>query len=259
MTLTLKWMLYLGMLLAVLLAGPALIAIHDSFEPERNWYDADRSSVGIAPSPQVNQEAIVQVYGARAFGWRGYFAVHTWLATKPEGAAAYTVHDVTGWGAAAVRSYTGEPDKAWFGSPPRLLADIRGAKAAIAIPKIRKAIADYPYPDRYDAWPGPNSNTFTAWVARQVPELQVAYPNNAIGKDYLGTGFFSATPSGSGYQFSVSGYLGLLVSLREGVELNVLGLSVGIDPLSLAVKLPGIGHLGLRDPWVAEIADPVPD
>ncbi|WP_264753021.1 hypothetical protein [Marinobacter psychrophilus] len=25
---------------------------------------------------------------------------------------------------------------------------------------------------------------------------------------------------------------------------------MGIDPLGLAIKLPGIGHIGLRDPWM---------
>ena len=199
----------------------------------------------------------MQVYAARAFAWRGYFAVHTWLATKPEGAAAYTVHDVTGWRAHSLRSYTSEPDTAWFGSKPRLLADIRGAQASAAIPKIQQAVANYPYSNRYTAWPGPNSNTFTAWVTRRVPELRVAFPNTAIGKDYLGEGFFSATPSASGYQFSLYGYLGLTLGVREGLEVNVLGLSFGIDPLSLGIKLPGIGQLGLRAPWVNVMPSPV--
>ncbi|WP_228706115.1 hypothetical protein [Marinobacter sp. LV10R520-4] len=42
----------------------------------------------------------------------------------------------------------------------------------------------------------------------------------------------------------------IMASIREGVELNILGLNIGIDPLALAVKLPGIGHIGLRDPWM---------
>jgi hypothetical protein len=256
---SLKWLLHIFVFFAVLLAGPAFIAAYGSFQPDRNWYDADRSSAGIAPLPANSNEAIVQVYGARAFGWRGYFAVHTWLATKPEGASTYIVHDVTGWRATTVRSRPGAPDTAWYGNPPKLLADIRGAQAAAAIPKIRRAIEAYPYSTRYDAWPGPNSNTFTAWVTRRVPELQVAYPNTAIGKDYLGEGFVAATPSGTGYQVSLFGYLGILASVREGLELNVLGLSIGIDPLSLAVKLPGIGHVGLRDPWILEALEPAAD
>lgn len=245
----LRWLGGLAVFLLVLLAGPAFLAVDSHFRPELHWYEADRSSAGIAPLPEQHKGAIVQVYAARAFSWRGYFAVHTWLAVKGEGAPAYTIHEVTGWGTNAIRSRRGVPDGAWFGSAPVLLADLRGPEAASAIPKIDAAIAAYPYPNRYVAWPGPNSNTFTAWVTRRVPELKVTYPNTALGKDYLDSGFFASTPSDTGYQVSLSGYLGLLVSLREGVELNVLGLSIGIDPLALGVKLPGVGHLGLLNPW----------
>lgn len=252
MTAVWKWSFRTVLLLLILLTGPALVALSGSFEPARNWYDADRSSAGLAPRATETTDALVQVYGARAFGWRGYFAMHTWLATKTEGASHYLVHEVTGWSANAIRSRPGEPDRAWFGSPPRLLAELRGPAAGRAIPKIATAIAAYPYPNRYEAWPGPNSNTFTAWVTRQVPELEVAYPNTAIGKDYLGDDFFSATPSATGYQLSLFGYLGLLAGVREGLELNVLGLSIGVDPMALAIKMPGIGHLGLGDPWVQQ-------
>ena len=36
----------------------------------------------------------------------------------------------------------------------------------------------------------------------------------------------------------------VLVAVEEGVEVNVLGLTVGIDPLDFAIKLPGLGRLG---------------
>lgn len=249
MSSSLKWLVRALVLLAVLLSGPAFIAACSS-HASQSWRDTDRSSAGIAPLPESTREAVVLVYGARAYGWRGYFAVHTWLATKAEGASHYVVHDVTGWGYQTVRSRPGEPDTAWYGNPPQLLADIRGDRAAAAIPNILAAVDAYPYPNEYTAWPGPNSNTFTAWVVRHVPELDVALPNTAIGKDYLGDGILARTPSASGYQFSLNGYFGLLASVREGLELNVLGLTIGVDPMALAVKLPGIGHVGLRDPWM---------
>jgi hypothetical protein len=31
----------------------------------------------------------------------------------------------------------------------------------------------------------------------------------------------------------------------EGLEIHLLGLTIGIDPLGLALKLPGVGRLGL--------------
>ena len=35
-----------------------------------------------------------------------------------------------------------------------------------------------------------------------------------------------------------------MVAAEEGLEINVLGLSFGIDPAALALRLPGIGKLG---------------
>ena len=35
----------------------------------------------------------------------------------------------------------------------------------------------------------------------------------------------------------------LMVRREEGVELNILGLIFGIDPLDPAIKLPIVGHI----------------
>ena len=40
------------------------------------------------------------------------------------------------------------------------------------------------------------------------------------------------------------GLVGLSLAREEGLELNLLGLTFGFDPLDLALKLPGIGRLG---------------
>ena len=53
------------------------------------------------------------------------------------------------------------------------------------VERVEKAVADYPYPSTYRTWPGPNSNTFTAWVGQRVPELNLKLPTSAIGKNYL--------------------------------------------------------------------------
>ena len=56
------------------------------------WRTASREPAGIAPSPADTPEAVVQAYAADAWGWRGYFAVHTWIATKPSHADSYSVY-----------------------------------------------------------------------------------------------------------------------------------------------------------------------
>ena len=41
------------------------------------------------------------------------------------------------------------------------------------------------------------------------------------------------------------GVAGFLVALKEGIEVNVLGLNLGIDALAPAVNLPAIGRVGM--------------
>jgi len=194
----------------------------------------------------------VQVYSARALNWRGIFGVHTWIATKPENAPEYTIHQVIGWrtfrNLPAMFSAPGVPDGRWFGNEPVLIAELRGEAAARAIPKIIEAVASYPYPNEYNLWPGPNSNTFTAYVGRQVPELRMDLPSTAIGKDYpINGSLIDRTPRGTGYQLSMLGLLGLSVGSEEGIELNLLGLNFGIDFFKPALKLPFVGRVGVGE------------
>jgi hypothetical protein len=210
------------------------------------WRYASREPVGLAPDPAVVKEAVVQVYGARTIGAKGIFGVHTWVAVKPTDAAQWTVYEVIGWrlrsapSAVVVRSRP--PDGRWFGASPELYAERRGAGVDALIERIDKAARGYPYAAQYRVWPGPNSNTFTAWIARAVPELAIDLPATAIGKDYLGSSIVGTAPSGSGFQLSLGGLLGFAASAVEGFELNVLGLNVGVGPGGL--KLPILGRVG---------------
>jgi hypothetical protein len=213
-----------------------------------DWRTASRASIGLAPDPAVTPEPIVQVYAARTVRWRGYFGVHTWVAVKPRAATEYTIYEVNGWrlrrGGSSVAVGNRPADARWFGSRPDLVAERRGEGVEELIGRIERAVADYPYADVYRVWPGPNSNTFVAHLLRAVPELRADLPPTAIGKDYLGSSFVARSPSGTGVQLSAFGVLGALAGVEEGLELNVLGLTFGIDPLDLAVKLPLAGRFG---------------
>jgi hypothetical protein len=215
-----------------------------------NWWELSREPSGQAPDPATTPEAVVQVYAARTVGWRGLLAVHTWIAVKPSGAPSYTRYEVMGWGvsrgAAALRVNRTGPDNHWFGSRPELLLDLRGPQVDAIVEKVLAAVAAYPYPDSYRTWPGPNSNTFTAFVAREVPELRLNLPSTAIGKDYLAGGApVGFAPSGTGGQVSVLGLLGITTAWEEGLEINVLGLVFGVDVRRPALKLPAVGRLGI--------------
>lgn len=246
--------------LCLLLTLPLLIVLSWSGTLGRDWRTADRSSAGIAPDPAKTLEAVVQVYAARALNWRGIFGVHTWIATKPEYAPHFTVHQVIGWrlwrDLPAVVSEPGIPDRLWFGNRPELIAEMRGPEAQEAIAKITAAVDTYPYTHAYRLWPGPNSNTFTAHVARHVSELRLELPVTAIGKDFpINGALVDRAPSGTGYQVSLYGLLGLLAARDEGLELNLLGLSFGIDFTRPALKLPFVGRLGLGAARRASLSD----
>ena len=213
-----------------------------------DWRTASREPTGIAPDPALTPEAVVQVYTARAWSWRGTFGVHSWTAVKPTGADAYSVYEVLGWrlyrGLSTLIVHNRPPDARWFGSEPDIIADLRGDGVDAIIERIAETARNYPYNGEYRLWPGPNSNTFTAFIGRAVPELKLDLPPTAIGKDYLSGTFFARAPSGTGYQFSLFGLLGLLVGIEEGVEVNLLGLTFGIDAKNPALKLPMAGRVG---------------
>ena len=232
--------------LALAFTLPALLSVaaRALFFQQPHWSESNHESTGLAPAPETTAEPVVQVYAARTWGNRGGVAVHTWIAAKRAGASGYVRFEVIGWrlrsGSALVIG-PGTPDGQWFSNPPQLLADLRGAGVEAVIDKIEAVARNYPHSREYHTWPGPNSNTFVAHIARQVPELGVDLPPTAIGKDYLSGAVFAVAPSGTGYQLSLAGVVGVLAALREGLEVNLLGLVIGLRPWPLAVKLPGLG------------------
>lgn len=217
----------------------------------QSWRTASREPAGLAPDPADTREAVVQVYAARAVEWRGAFGIHPWIAVKRTNADRFTVHELMGYQTrrtgSGVRSSQRVADMYWFGNRPWVLADLRGPGVDAVIDRIEAAVATYDYAGDYRIWPGPNSNTFIAHVLRAAPELRVDLPALAIGKDYLGPVFVARTPSGTGAQVNLFGVLGVLAGWEEGVELNLLGLTFGVNPVRLGVKLPMLGNVGLRD------------
>lgn len=154
-----------------------------------DWRTASREPAGLAPAPSTTPEAVLQVYGADAWGWRGWFAIHTWIAAKRTGERAYTIYDVIGWrarrGQPVMRIAEGVPDRYWFGEKPRIIKSFRGEGVDRLIDAVEKAAREYPWKNQYTLFPGPNSNTFTAWIAKRVPELELELPLSAIGKSYV--------------------------------------------------------------------------
>jgi len=238
----------LALLLAALLLAPLGVsaARHYGEMPAGDWWGADRSSAGLLPDPAAHPQALVRVFAARTVRWRGIFAVHCWIVVKPEGAAGYTRYDYTAWGA-PIRVNGFEPDGRWFGRAPEVVFAAGGPDAAAIIPRIQAAVAAYRWRQvgDYRAWPGPNSNTFVAAVMDQAG-VPVALPPNAIGKDYPHDGaWLRLAPDGLGLRMSLGGYAGLNLGWVDGVELSILGTALGLDLRRPALKLPGVGRIGM--------------
>ena len=213
----------------------------------QNWWRADWSSMGTLPVARAQPEARLLVLSARTGGWRGVFAVHSWVVLKPENGDSWTRYDVVGWGN-PIRTNGWAPDGRWRGNDPTVVADVRGAEAERLIPKVETAVKDYQWRNAgdYRVWPGPNSNTFVATVLRAVPELSATLPANAIGRDFRPEFYLGRSDSRTGIELNLWGLAGMKLGWIEGIELNFLSLVTGFDLRGLAIKLPGFGNIGLN-------------
>jgi hypothetical protein len=240
---------WLILLVVLLVTGPLLTLAFGRVVLHGDWRNATHRPAGLAPDAVSHREAIVQVYASRTFGWRGAFADHTWLAAKPDGAEHYLRYEVIGWYGGGGRSVVSvsdrqAPDAEWYGTTPRLIANLHGRDAEAVIARLPEAISNYPFATSYHAWPGPNSNTFVAHLGREIPELRLTMPSTAIGKDFVPLDqIVGWTPSHTGVQLSLYGLVGVLAGWDEGFEVNLFGLVAGFDLRRPALKLPGIGRV----------------
>lgn len=211
-----------------------------------SWRSADWSSSGQIPGAEDDRQAAVYVMAARTGGLKGALASHSWIVTKPEN-GSYTRYDKVGWGS-PIRINGYPPDGRWYSNEPRALLIVRGEKAQSLIPEIEAAVAAYPHSARgdYVIWPGPNSNSFVAHVLRTVPELGIALPPEAVGRDYRPFGeFITLSDDWRNLELSLGGYAGLAVGEIHGFEIRLAGLVFGIDVKRPALKLPGFGRIGV--------------
>ena len=232
---------FLAIFLLPVLAGAGALAYRGG---PTHWSQWNRNIVSELPPAAEHPQARVMVMSGRTRGWKGVVAVHSWIVVKGENENAWRRYDVAGWGR-PVRLNWWPPDL-WFGQRGTVVLDIKGERAQQLIPRIDAAIKDYRYSDYgdYRIWPGPNSNTFVAAVLREVPELGITLPPNAIGRDYRPWPYLGPTDSGTGVEANLWGVLGVKLGLVEGVELNVLGLVAGLDLQNPGVKVPGYGRVG---------------
>ena len=241
--------LILRVLLAVfivfILPALATAAWWMTVERPGNWRSADWSSSGLLPTPDGDTEAAVYVLGARTGGLKGAFSLHTWIVLKRAG-AGYDRYDKVGWGS-PIRKNTRPADGFWYSNAPFVIQSLRGQAAEDLIPKVEQAITTYPFsqPGAYRVWPGPNSNSFVAYVIDAVPELGARLPSNAVGRDFpVGLWRLEWQKQSKDLRGSIAGLVGFSVG-RSGVEVQFLGLVAGVDFIDPALLVPAFGRVGL--------------
>ena len=238
--------LLLVLLLCFVAPALASLGVRAASSHPGSWRAADWSSAGVLPAAADDAPAAVYVMTARTGGLKGALAVHSWIVVKIAGASSYTRYDKVGWGN-PVRINAYPADGRWDSNDPEILLSIHGDDAARMIPRIETAVAAYPYAGRgdYTIWPGPNSNSFVAHVLRSVPELGVALPPEAIGRDYRPFGdVVTLSPDWRNLELSLGGYAGFAVGVLYGVEFRLGGLVFGVDIARPGLKLPGFGRIG---------------
>jgi hypothetical protein len=118
----------------------------------------------------------------------GLIAVHYWFVVFDGGRAerweVWQTKNAGGRSVGHVHCDLKGPDEGVGGGPACTAMTWSGEDARSLI-EVLRASATYPYCSLYRYWPGPNSNTFAAWVLR---EAGIAFPlaRKAIGCKYRG-------------------------------------------------------------------------
>jgi hypothetical protein len=194
-------------------------------------------------------EVVVQLRCATIPGGLGLLAVHYWFAVFDPPTHHWQRWEVwqrpnaggTSW--QHVHKDLMTADASVGGGPVQIRAEWHGAEARALADALAQS-SEYADRGRYLAWPGPNSNTYIAWVLRRSGVAADLEPRG-IGKDYLGLVGVAISTTGLGVQ-AESTVLGLKMGLRDGVELHVWYFTFGLDLLRPAVKTP-FGRLGMPE------------
>ena len=233
-------------LIIYLLPSLAAAALWATKERPANWRAAKWTTSGQLPDPGVDRKARVAILAASTGGFKGAFAVHSWIVIKPAGARTYDRYDVVGWGM-PVRKNGYAADGFWYSNRPQIVWQAEGEAAEALIGPIEAAISAYPHNRQggYRMYPGPNSNTFVASVMRAVPEIDAVLPPNAVGRDYHADGsLLHVDPTGDAH-LTLYGLAGLSLGHKSGIEFHLFGLVAGLDLANPGLKVPAFGRLGI--------------
>jgi hypothetical protein len=170
-------------------------------------------------------------------------ARHPWFAVRRTGEREWHVYEVGGGGTEEDPFHHHRP----YGNPilHKVWRGAAGERAARCIEGVAGDVRDRIERD-YIFYPGPNSNTFGDVMLRKC-KLAASLPATSVGKDWRGLIGAGVTSERTGLQLETP-VIGVKLGLKEGVELHLLGLSIGVDVWPPAIIVPlGPGRLGFAD------------
>jgi hypothetical protein len=193
--------------------------------------------------PPPNDETTVAVLTGTLGHPLDDIARHPWFAVRLKGHQRWETYEVGGGGVEEdpFHSHGGYGDPIlhglWRGEEAERAAACLEREAPAVKARIERG---------YVFYPGPNSNTFGDEMLRRC-DLHASLPATSVGKDWRGWIGAGVTSEGTGVQIETP-LIGLKIGLKEGIELHILGLAIGIDLWPPAIILPlGVGRLGFAD------------
>ena len=229
-----RWPAWLVGILLALLMGPLAVVASGRVELGTQWRSASRDSTGQAPDPAVER-------GRRGAGLR---RAHRALARRlrhpfldrRQALGRAGIHDLPGprlaclsrraarWtcvaGSRRTAAGSASSRRCW-GSAAAPASTRSSTGSRPRSPTIRGPIATGSGRAPTATPSSPTSPARCRNCASTFPRPRSARTSSARAQ------FFAPTPSGTGWQFSAYGLLGASLAWEEGVELNLLGLSVG--------------------------------
>ena len=196
----------------------------------------------------MDESPRVQLWSATLPSALRVIAVHTWFNAYDEAEGRWRRWEVwqnrdaggESWG--HVHRDLMHPERPVGGGPAQFEREWMGDEAERLL-QVLAASPDYPERHRYRYWPGPNSNTYAAWVLAQAGIEYVLDPR-AVGKDYLGA-LGCGIRRGEGRLRLESPLLGLHAQPGRAFELHVLGLTLGFEREPFALTTP-VGRFRIR-------------
>jgi hypothetical protein len=195
----------------------------------------------------IHPESTVVVKDVRipsGMPWFSRFASHSFVDYRETPSSSWRRLEIANKSSGIVHdeisASEGGATKRW-GNPIHLVSQSKadGVKVARQMEMIAKSYDD----SHYRPWPGPNSNTLTQRIMREVEGVSGTLEHNGVGKDH---GFyFGPTSNGTGLEVHAT-YLGLGMGLKEGVELNLMGLTAGVGIWPPSIKIPFLPQIPFR-------------